>query len=189
MYSHPTTLRRFTLASHDVADGGIFDTPQLSGLLGAGGQDISPHLRWRGAPTPTQSYVVTMFDEHGLGDSGFWHWIVVDIPPGITELRPDAGHPTGRGLPNCASQLPNDLRLRRYIGAGPPFDDRPHPYRISVHAVDVPRLDIPDDGTPARLLAQLYRHAIGRASITATCVGAELAYANRGSRITLEEEQ
>jgi phosphatidylethanolamine-binding protein (PEBP) family uncharacterized protein len=156
MYSHPTTLRRFTLASHDVADGGIFDTPQLSGLLGAGGQDISPHLRWRGAPTPTQSYVVTMFDEHGLGDSGFWHWIVVDIPPGITELRPDAGHPTNR---------------------------------ISVHAVDAPRLDIPDDGTPARLLAQLYRHAIGRASITATCVGAELAYANRGSRFTMEEQQ
>jgi len=74
-------LRRFTLVSHDVGDGSKFDTAQLSGLLGAGGDDISPHLRWQGAPTPTLSYAVTMFDEHGLGDSGFWHWIVVDIPP------------------------------------------------------------------------------------------------------------
>jgi phosphatidylethanolamine-binding protein (PEBP) family uncharacterized protein len=98
-------------------------------------------------------------------------------------------HPTTLRRFTLASHDVADRRLRRYIGAGPPFDDRPHPYRISVHAVDVPRLDIPDDGTPARLLAQLYRHAIGRASITATCVGAELAYANRGSRITLEEEQ
>jgi phosphatidylethanolamine-binding protein (PEBP) family uncharacterized protein len=69
--------------------------------------------------------------------------------------------------------------LRRYLGAGPPLDDRPHTYRISVHAVDVPQLDIPGDGTPALLLTQLYRHAIGRASIVATCVAEELVYAGR----------
>jgi Raf kinase inhibitor-like YbhB/YbcL family protein len=186
MRSYQTALRRFTLISHDAVDGSEFDTPQLSGLLGAGGEDISPHLRWQGAPTPTLSYVVTMFDEQGFGATGFWHWIVVDIPPGMTELRSDAGHPSGRGLPNCARQLPNDLRLRRYIGAGPALDDRPHTYRISVHALDVTRLDIPDDGTPTRLLSQLYRHAIGRASIDVTGENPQLACSNAGGLVTLK---
>jgi phosphatidylethanolamine-binding protein (PEBP) family uncharacterized protein len=113
MRSYPTALRRFTLTSHDAVDGSKFETAQLSGVLGAGGEDISPHLRRQGAPSPTLSYVFTMFDEQGLGESGFWHCIVVDIPPEMTELRPDAGHPSGRGLPNCARQLSNDLRLRR----------------------------------------------------------------------------
>jgi Raf kinase inhibitor-like YbhB/YbcL family protein len=188
MCSYPPSLRRFTLVSHDVGDGSNFDTPQLSGLLGAGGDDISPHLRWQGAPTPTLSYVVTMFDELGLGDSGFWHWIVVDIPPGMTELRADAGHPSGRGLPNCARHLPNDLNLRRYIGAGPPLDDRPHTYRLSVHALDVAHLDFSDDGTPARLLSQLYRNAIGRASITVTGEHPQLVTSDAG-RIALKAQR
>src|ERR1700694_117045 len=189
MSTYPTGLRRFTLVSHDVGDGSKFDTPQLSGLLGAGGDDISPHLRWQRAPTPTLSYVVTMFDDHGLGDSGFWHWIVVDIPPGMTELRADAGHPSGRGLPNCARQLPNDLKLSRYIAAAPPLGDRPHSYRISVHALDVARLDISEDGTPARLLSQLYRHAIGRASITVTCEHPQVGSSNPGGRVTVKGQR
>lgn len=187
MCSCPSALRRFTLISHDVGDGSKFDTPQLSGLQGANGDDISPHLRWQGAPTPTRSYVVTMFDEQGDGDSGFWHWIVVDIPPGMTELRSDAGHPSGRGLPNCARQLPNDLKLTRYIGASPSLGDRRHTYRISVHALDVARLDISDDGTPARLLSQLYRHAIGRASISVAGENSQLASSNAGGRVTVKE--
>jgi Raf kinase inhibitor-like YbhB/YbcL family protein len=186
MCSYPTGLRRFALISDDVGDGSTFDAPQLSGVHGADGDDISPHLRWHGAPTPTLSYVVTMFDEQGLGDSGFWHWIVVDIPPGVTELRPDAGHPSGRGLPNCARQLPNDLKLTRYIGASPQLGDRPHTYRISVHALDVARLDMSDDGTPARLLSQLYRHAIGRASISVTGEYPQLAASNAGGRMTVK---
>jgi hypothetical protein len=46
-------------------------------------------------------------------------------------------------------------------------------------------LDIPDDGTPTRLLSQLYRHAIGRASINATGENPQLASSNAGELVTL----
>ncbi|MCW2686441.1 MAG: hypothetical protein JWR37_1331 [Mycobacterium sp.] len=69
----PNGFAEFTLVSHDVGDGSEFDTPQLSDSGPAA--TTSHHTWWRGALTPTLSYVVAMFDELGLGDSGFWHWM------------------------------------------------------------------------------------------------------------------
>ena len=75
--------------------------------------------------------------------------------------------------------------LRRFIGAGAALDDQPYTYRISVHALDVTRLDVSDHGTPTRLLSQLYRHAVGRASINVTGENPQLASRNAGELVTL----
>jgi len=75
--------------------------------------------------------------------------------------------------------------LRRFIGAGAALDDQPHTYCLSVHALDVTRLDVPDHGTSTPLLSQLYRHAIGRASINVTGENPQLASSNAGELVTL----
>ena len=56
-YADLPELPTFTLTSTDVTDGEPVATPQVSGIMGAGGEDVSPQLSWSGAPEGTQSYL------------------------------------------------------------------------------------------------------------------------------------
>lgn len=152
----------FQLDSDDVADGETLPKPQVSGMMGAGGEDASPQLRWSGAPKGTQSYAVTAYDPDAPTASGFWHWAAFNIPADVTELPRGASQD---GLPDGAVQLPNDAGQRGYIGAAPPAGHGKHHYWIVVHAVDVPSLEIPEDSTPAYLGFNLFSHTLGRATL------------------------
>ncbi|WP_312181965.1 YbhB/YbcL family Raf kinase inhibitor-like protein [Arthrobacter sp.] len=167
-YADLPDVRAFTVTSEDVADGGVWAVPQRSGILGAGGEDVSPHLSWSGAPEGTKSYVVTVYDPKAPTGSGFWHWAVADIPAGVTELKSGAGSPGGSGLPEGAWQLANDLSLKQYLGAAPPPGNGLHTYYVAVHAVDVESLGLPEGATPAFLTFNLYSHTLGRGVLTAT---------------------
>ncbi|UNX53716.1 YbhB/YbcL family Raf kinase inhibitor-like protein [Georgenia sp. TF02-10] len=155
----------FEVTSNDVRDGGKFDIPQVSGILGAGGQDISPHLSWRGFPAETKSFAVTVYDPTAPTGSGFWHWAVADIPASVTELPAGAGDEKG-SLADGAWQLKNDASLARYIGAAPPAGSGKHNYYIAVHALDVESLGLDKDATPAFLGFNMSGHTLARAVIT-----------------------
>ncbi len=155
----------FDVTSTDVTDGDGLKTPQVSGVMGAGGSDTSPQLSWTGAPEGTRSYAVTVYDPDAPTASGFWHWAVFNIPADVTELAADAGK---TGLPSGATQLNNDARFPGYVGAAPPAGHGTHHYWVVVHAVDVPSLDIPDEATPAFLGFNLFSHTLGRATIVGT---------------------
>jgi phosphatidylethanolamine-binding protein (PEBP) family uncharacterized protein len=103
----------FTLTSKDVADGVPLKSPQVSGIFGAGGADVSPQLSWHGFPTATRSFAVTCYDPEAPTASGFWHWAVADIPADVTQLPADAGSADGSRLPEGAITLPNDAGLVR----------------------------------------------------------------------------
>lgn len=118
-YSFLPDVLTFTLTSTDIAVGVPLAAPQVSGIMGAGGEDRSPQLSWRGFPTATRSFVVTCYDPDAPTGSGFWHWAVADIPVENTELAAGAGSPDGAGLPQGAITLPNDAGLHRYLGAAP----------------------------------------------------------------------
>ncbi len=111
----------FTVTSTTVTEGAPWPPEQFSSGV-PGGKDISPQLSWRGAPEGTKSYAVTVYDPDAPTGSGFWHWVVADIPATVTELPEGAGDDTGSGLPEDAFQLPNDARAARFIGAAPPPD-------------------------------------------------------------------
>lgn len=152
----------FTVTSSDITDGQPLPMPQVSGVLGAGGQDVSPQLSWSGFPAETRSFAVTCFDPDAPTASGFWHWALADIPADVTELESSANPPTG------AISVRNDAGSTGYVGAGPPPGHGPHRYVFAVHAVDVEKLGIDGSVTPAILGFNLFGHTIARALLVAT---------------------
>lgn len=159
----------FTVTSTDIpADGARLRSPQVSGIFGAGGADVSPQLSWSGFPAETKSFAVTVYDPTAPTGSGFWHWAVVDIPASTTSLESGAGDVTGSGLPEGAIQLKNDAGLAHYLGAAPPAGHGVHTYYIAVHALDVDSLGIDAEATPAFLGFNMSGHTLARAVITGT---------------------
>jgi Raf kinase inhibitor-like YbhB/YbcL family protein len=165
-YDNLPQLPTFTLTSESVTDGQPLGNDQVSGIMGAGGSDVSPQLSWSGFPEETRSFAVTVYDPDAPTASGFWHWAVADLPAGVTSLPADAGN--GDPLPGGAVTLANDAGLKRFIGAAPPAGHGPHRYYIAVHALPVESLELPDGATPAYLGFNLFSQAIARAVIYGT---------------------
>ncbi|MDL5154433.1 YbhB/YbcL family Raf kinase inhibitor-like protein [Actinomycetospora termitidis] len=167
-YSFLPDVATFEVTSTDVTDGQTLPTAQVSGIMGAGGEDVSPQLEWSGFPEGTKSFAVTCYDPDAPTASGFWHWAVTGIPASTTSLPADAGDPEKGLLPQGAVTLANDAGAHRFIGAAPPGGHGPHRYFFVVHAVDVEDLGVGEDGSPAFLGFNLFFHSIGRAMITPT---------------------
>ena len=132
-YDFLPKLPTFTLTSADVTDGRPLKLAQVSGMMGAGGEDVSPQLSWSGFPEETRSFAVTVYDPDAPTVSGFWHWAVANLPATCTELPAGAGD--GSELPGSAVTLVNDAGMRRYVGAAPPPGHGLHRYFVAVHAV------------------------------------------------------
>jgi Raf kinase inhibitor-like YbhB/YbcL family protein len=164
-YADLPEVASFDVRSDDVSDGETLGNPHVSGVFGAGGDDVSPQLSWSGAPEGTQSFAVTVYDPDAPTASGFWHWAVFNIPADVTELPRDAGNKDNPNLPDGAVQLRNDAGYVGYVGAAPPAGHGPHHYYTVVHAVDVAQLDVPADAAPAILGFNLFSHTLARAVI------------------------
>jgi Raf kinase inhibitor-like YbhB/YbcL family protein len=162
-YENLPPAASFSLISSDLREGETLAMPQVSGIFGAGGQDISPQLSWSGFPSGTKSFVVTMCDPEAPTVSGFWHWAVVNIPCDVTELPAGAGNESGSGLPLGAFQLKNDAGMACYVGAGPPEGHGRHRYIFAVLALDAERIEIDKEATPAFLMFNLLSGTLGRA--------------------------
>lgn len=153
----------FTVTSETLRDGERMPVTHV-----ADGNNVSPQLSWKGAPQSTKSYVITCFDPDAPTPSGFWHWMMVDLPGDITELPAGAGSENGGGLPAGAFHCRGDSGIRGYSGAAPPGGDRPHRYYFVVHAVDTEKLGVDADASPGMVSFNLVFHTLGRAILTAT---------------------
>lgn len=163
-YADLPQLPSFTLTSSDISEGGTLPLAQVSGIFGCGGQDRSPQLSWSGFPAETKSFVVTCYDPDAPTPSGFWHWTLSNIPADVTQLEAAAADTPPAG----ATTHLNDAGTRGYIGAAPPAGHGPHRYIFCVTAVDVEKLDLDENSSPAVVNFNLFFHGIARATLTAT---------------------
>ena len=151
----------FTVTSTDVADG-----QPLSDDHAFAGGNKSPQLSWSGFPAETKAFVVTCYDPDAPVVSGFWHWVLVNLPATVTSLEAGAG--TTERLENGAFHVRNDFGTKNYGGAAPPAGDQVHRYYFVVHAIDVEALDVDSDATPAVVSFNLAFHTLARAILTPT---------------------
>jgi Raf kinase inhibitor-like YbhB/YbcL family protein len=156
----PASAARFHLSSPDVRNGSAFPAAAYANTFGCSGGNAQPRLVWSGAPAGTKSYAMTMYDPDAPTGSGFWHWLVWDIPAGQTGLTTT--------LPVSAVSGTNDSGGTGYMGPCPPVGDIVHHYEITVYALDTTSLGLPNAATPAVVGFTLGSHILGYGRILAT---------------------
>ncbi|WP_327089053.1 YbhB/YbcL family Raf kinase inhibitor-like protein [Nonomuraea sp. NBC_01738] len=150
-----------TVESDDLRDGERVPEAQVFDDWGMKGGNLSPHLRWSGAPEGTRSYAVTCYDPDAPTGGGFWHWLLFDLPADLTEL------PAGAGAPDTklGVHARNDFSTKAYGGAAPP-PGHPHRYLFAVHALGVDSLGV-DSDTPANVVGfNITANTLARGFIT-----------------------
>lgn len=166
-YDYLPAVPAFTLASSDIAEGQALSHDHVHHSVGTpGGGNLSPHLRWSGFPTETQGFAVTCFDPDAPTGSGWWHWVLFNLPASVTELPRGAGSGSMAGLPAGAVHARNDYGTRDFGGAAPPAGDPPHRYVFAVHALHTAPLGPDADASPAVVGFHLTFHTIARATLT-----------------------
>jgi Raf kinase inhibitor-like YbhB/YbcL family protein len=157
-----------TLTSPDIKEGGTIGNEQVFKGFGCSGANISPALSWSGAPSGTKSFAVTVYDPDAPTGSGWWHWVVFNLPANATSLPKGAGDVKKKLMPKGAIQSRTDFGSDGYGGPCPPPGDKPHRYQITVFAVDVDKLpDAKDHSASAALVGfDLHFHALGKATLT-----------------------
>lgn len=153
----------FTLASATV--GGQATAREVFNGFGCSGENQSPQLSWKNAPAGTKSYAVTMYDKDAPTGSGWWHWLVFDIPADVTALPSGAGTPGKSGLPSGSVQSRTDYGTPGYGGPCPPPGHGPHQYLVTVYALKTEKTGLDASATPAVVGYTLQSQALARASI------------------------
>jgi Raf kinase inhibitor-like YbhB/YbcL family protein len=159
---------RMQVTSMNFKDGDYLDMEHVLAEeygFGCAGGNKSPQLAWSGAPEGTKSFVVTCYDPDAPTGSGFWHWLVVNIPPTVTELAMDAGRPDGGKLPEGALQTRTDVGRPGYAGPCPPEGDHPHRYFFTVFACSQEQLQVTADTSAAVVGFQLHFATLDKAEI------------------------
>ena len=159
------TPGRFRVVAPDLASQGRVTLPHVFNGMGCNGQNISPTLQWYNPPAGTRSFAVTAYDPDAPTGSGWWHWVMYNIPAGTTGLPAGAGN--GRNAPRGSAQGQTDFGTKGYGGPCPPVGDRPHHYQFTVFALKVDRLDLPGNATAAMVGFNLNANKLGTARVNA----------------------
>lgn len=157
----------FTLSSPTIKPGSTLTEAQVFNGFGCSGKNVSPALKWSGAPAGTKSFALTVYDPDAPTGSGWWHWVVYNIPAGTTELPEGAGTADGKGLPAGSVQGRTDFGAPGFGGACPPAGDKPHRYVFTVHALKTEKIEAPADATAALIGFMINANRLGQASFTA----------------------
>lgn len=159
---------RFHLMSTDIAAGKSIGEAHVFNGFGCSGKNISPALRWHDAPAGTKSFALMVHDPDAPTGSGWWHWVVYNIPASATSLAAGAGTEDGKALPAGTVQGVTDFGVRGYGGPCPPAGTKPHRYFFRLHALKVDKLDLPPNATAAFVGYNVNGNTLAVAELMAT---------------------
>lgn len=156
-------MSHFTLFSDDVS--GQADSKQVFNAWGCTGENLSPALSWLNPPEGTKSFAITLYDPDAPTGSGWWHWLVFDIPVTVSSIPAGAGNPSSGLMPETAIQSLNDYSMHGYGGPCPPEGDGIHQYVFTLYALDVETLGPDKNTNPAVVGFNINAHVIQKASL------------------------
>jgi len=151
----------FTLTSKDIAPGGKIAEAQVFNGFGCKGGNVSPELSWSNAPAGTKSFALLMHDPDAPTGSGWWHWLVYNIPASTASLPAGAGDAHKGTLPAGAVQARTDFGTPGYGGPCPP-PGKPHHYHFFLYPLKVDKLDVPAEATAAFVSFNVRAQSIGK---------------------------
>jgi len=155
----------FTLSSKTLG-GSATKAEEFNGF-GCTGENQSPQLSWTNAPEGTKSFAVTMYDPDAPTGSGWWHWVMFDIPTTTSELVAGAGNLDLKLAPAGAIQSITNYGVPGYGGPCPPEGHGLHQYIISVYALKTDKLGLDASTNPAVVGYYLWNNTLAKASIVA----------------------
>ena len=155
----------FELKSADIAEGSKLTNAQVFSGFGCSGENISPELHWSHAPAGTKSFALTVYDPDAPTGSGWWHWVVYDLPATTTDLPRGVGK--SAKLPEGAHEGRNDFGTTDFGGACPPHGDKPHHYIFTIYALKIEKLEVPADATAALIGYNVKANSLGSATLKA----------------------
>jgi Raf kinase inhibitor-like YbhB/YbcL family protein len=159
---------KFVLSSSDTQMAAKVPEVYTANVFGCSGGNISPPLQWSGEPAGTKSFVLTLFDPDEHGDpSGWWHWIVYDLPANTHGLSKGAGAEHSTVLPSGTLQGRTDAGNDAYLGPCPDKGEAPHRYTFTIYALSVDKLDVPADSSGAMVVSTARDHLLGKAVFVA----------------------
>jgi Raf kinase inhibitor-like YbhB/YbcL family protein len=165
--SSATHAAEFKLNSPTIKPNSTLSDAQVFSGFGCTGQNISPALTWTPGPAGTKSYAVTVYDPDAPTGSGWWHWVVYNLPASTTSLAENAGTANSTSLPAGTVQGRTDFGSAGFGGACPPVGDKPHRYIFTVHALKTEKIEVPADATAALIGYMINANRLAKASFTA----------------------
>jgi Raf kinase inhibitor-like YbhB/YbcL family protein len=164
----PAPHAHFVLSSPDARLAARVPEEYTANVFGCTGANMSPPLQWSGTPAGTKSFVLTVFDpdvpETG---SGWWHWVVYDLPADVKGLPKGAGAEHSSALPGGTQQGRTDLGKDAYHGPCPDKGQPPHHYTFTIYALSVEKLDVPPEASGAMVTSTAKENVLGKAVFVA----------------------
>jgi Raf kinase inhibitor-like YbhB/YbcL family protein len=155
---------KFTLVSPDIGQGKTIADDQVFNGFGCKGKNLSPALFWSDPPAGTKSFAIMVHDPDAPTGSGFWHWVVYNIPADAVSIPAEAGDVKKKGMPVGTVQGRTDFGTFGYGGPCPP-PGKLHHYHFRIFALKVPKLEVPADATAALIGFNVQANKLGEADL------------------------
>lgn len=157
---HAAKTAKFSLSSADVKPGSKIADAHVFKGFGCEGGNLSPALEWKNAPAGTKSFALTVYDPDAPTGSGWWHWVVFNMPADTTAIAQGATPPGVQGR--------TDFGATGYGGPCPPVGDKPHRYIFTIHALKIEKLEGLDANSPAAMVGYMINaNRLAKAQFTA----------------------
>jgi Raf kinase inhibitor-like YbhB/YbcL family protein len=157
-------VAQLNVSAPDLRNG--YPEAYTANAFGCTGGNQSPALHWEGAPAGTKSFVVTLYDPDDRDNpSGWWHWVIYDIPANVSGLAVGAGVEKSSTLPTGTKQGRTDLGNLAYHGPCPDKGDKPHRYTFTVYALDIQKLSVEDGSSGAMVTETAREHVLAQGKL------------------------